>query len=131
MYRRGRGEYEELCDDECELYRYNIPPRYDGSRFRRSRSTAHSGAGLSENKCYDEHCVASVDISEPVSPAAENDTREEGQCDGAEQGSLISRLGISIGSEELLIIATALAIAGGDGRGDVLLLLALLLVAGD
>lgn len=48
MYSRNRDIRDDLdgdmSEDEYEIYRYNIPPRYDGSRFRsRRRESAERG----------------------------------------------------------------------------------------
>lgn len=48
MYSRSardiRDDYEDMSEEEYEIYRYNIPPRYDGSRFR-GRGRGRNAAG--------------------------------------------------------------------------------------
>ncbi len=132
MYRRIK--YEPIDDGEYELYRYNIPPRYDGSSFRkRSYNAAEGVIELTpSNPTPAKETKAELDFSEGVpeeekaaaaAPATENGA--------AEEKGILAALSEKLDREELFIIALALAIADGDGKGDILLLLMLLLYQGD
>lgn len=115
MYsRNGRGEGENAPDFGMTGFR--LPPRYDGSRFRRSPPPERPPEGRP--------------APPPEKPPAGPPRPDE---DGARE-RIRSLFGEKLGSEELMILSLILILsaAGGDGcdsPGEVILLLALLLTA--
>ena len=129
-----------MSPEEEELYGYNLPPRYDGSRFsscRRQRDT---------DRCREDAGCVMPDAAEKAK--SEKDEvrcpKDEVRCpqddvicpqdeEGAEKpgakDKLSSLIG-SIGCEELLIISVILIIAGGEDSSELLVLLILLLLHG-
>ena len=113
----------DVSEDEYELYRYNLPPRYDGSRFRQ-RSV------LTKENPSDPIDVR--DASEKArSSNAENEASPSDPCEKAEPSPAFSLSKLtSRGYEDLLIICIILLLTEkGDGVHDVTLLLLLLLAA--
>lgn len=149
MYSRNRrcqqaldnGEEDNLMSpEEEELYGYNLPPRYDGSRFsscRRQRDT---------HRCREDAGCVMPDAAEKAK--SEKDEvrcpKDEVRCpqddvicpqdeEGAEKPGAKDKLSSLIGSigwEELLIISVILIIAGGEDSSELLVLLILLLLHG-
>ena len=129
-----------MSPEEEELYGYNLPPRYDGSRFsscRRQRDT---------DRCREDAGCVMPDAAEKAK--SEKDEvrcpKDEARCPGDEtrcpsddegaekpgaKDKLSSLIG-SIGCEELLIISVILIIAGGEDSSELLVLLILLLLHG-
>lgn len=124
--RRFNTSTESYSADEAELYKYNLPPKYDGSLFIR--------------RTDDEHNIRSDDIQPIDEPAPEISNEPSGNSEGSNieysgeehgsdpQPSIIETLREHIGSEELLITALLLILGSGDGNGDIMLFLALLLI---
>ena len=120
---RDEDGITEVCEDEYELYRYNLPPRYDGSRFRhRPRTTKESVA------VDDEPTIPSC---ETCSSNAENESAQFAHTDNEVTAPWLSLPHLtSRGYEDLLIICLILLITEkGDSAYDVTLLLLLLLGA--
>ena len=119
MYsRNGRGGNENAPD--FGLTGFRLPPRYDGSRFRRSPPHERPPEGR----------PAPPPARPPEKPPAGPPRPDE---DGARE-RIRSLFGEKLGSEELMILSLILILsaAGGDGcdsPGEVILLLALLLTA--
>ena len=136
-----------MSPEEEELYGYNLPPRYDGSRFsscRRQRDT---------DRCREDAGCVMPDAAEKAKSEKDevrcpkDDSRcpkDEARCPGDEtrcpsddegaekpgaKDKLSSLIG-SIGCEELLIISVILIIAGGEDSSELLVLLILLLLHG-
>lgn len=141
-YTERNEEYRTMSDEEYELYRYNIPPRYDGSRFR--AGNMHESLNDREDSDFfsEEHAADAVDTDSTDDSDCEDSAEETALCntetapscksdENEEKGELIrglmSKLHDRFGSEELLITALILIIADGENSGDVLLFLALLL----
>lgn len=187
MYSRNsqsfRDDFDDVSEEEYELYKYNLPPKYDGSRFRprrnhkrraeresdgensvmtedvadrdskKSESYASNrrkrSVGRNESSEYEETVETSFnDITKQersYSEEYENDEQicKEKSCEEKVEESekrehgpfdkLLSHIGGKIGSEEFLIISLILLLSGENGAedsGDIILLLALLLLAG-
>ena len=121
MYsRNGRSEGGDAPD--FGLTGYRLPPRYDGSRFRRNPPPERPPA---------EKPAPERPPEKPPTRPPERPPRPEG--DGVKKliGSLF---GEKLGGEELMILSLILILSasGGDGcdsPGEVILLLALLLLA--
>lgn len=127
---RERADEEEytMSPEEEELYSYNLPPRYDGSRFSqrcRQRNVRHNVESQREesNDSYDLPIVHKTESEEnnecPKSREETNESQDES-----------THLLDGIGSEELLLISLILTIAGGEDSGEMLLFLILLLLHG-
>lgn len=124
MYSRyKRVEYdpsdeEEIADeitDEYELYKYNLPPRYDGSRFSRRTVTQK----MDETKSSPAECSSNAKDT-----CLQTDEDEE--CTKIPM-PILPHLS-SRGYEDILIICLILLITEKeDSTGDVILLLVLLL----
>lgn len=125
MYSRNqsRGYTDDDYDDdemteEYQLYAYNLPPNYDGSRFRRYTQRKPP----SPKPTPADHCEeTNTTPSEKDIP--DNQTESPG---GAEW--LLEAISKRIGCEELLIISLILILAAENDRSDTLLLLTLLLL---
>ncbi len=170
MYsRNGRDnrEYyreEGMTEEEYEIYRYNIPPRYDGSRFRSRRGEKASDAARDEkfaeknrysdrrsyrdtNAIQDSNNSDDLFINEDLDMGArhqieyeskdlskddydcgiDRQDNEKNTCDNAKPKF---PEWFKIGSEEALIL-TIIFILSADGvKDDIIVLLALLLLAG-
>ncbi len=144
MYRRNQSrEYErekfgggidDISEDEQELYRYDLPPKYDGSRFRRAemRDTRNypSSVDVEAKEEYD-FTTAEEERSDTLTDAKElnEPKRSEFASDSAGNSDLIKSLASMLGYEEVLLIALLL-ILSEDGRcgGEIILLLTILLL---
>lgn len=138
--------YSRRNKEHWEEYPYSIPPRYSGSRFRRSdgreETRIFSSPEFSSEDCLEDildksdECVCSeAETGEDIS---ENTPIE--QCDGAddtahsEDKAVSDIFGSLLGSEELLIIGVIilLTIYSEDGDrssvSDIVPILALLLL---
>lgn len=110
----------EVCEDEYELYRYNLPPRYDGSRFRHRSCPPPKGVTVASEAAAPplEVCSSSAENRSAASAYAETET----EAAALPLPHLTPR-----GYEDLLIICLILLIAGKDDSAyDVTLLLLLL-----
>ncbi len=126
MYSRNQSrafaddDYEdEEFDDEYEFYGYNLPPNYDGNRFRRSKKRI-SPPHLRHTEVLRD-TVPHDEENEPT-----NDTVH------TEKNSIVKfldALGGRFGYEEMLIISLILILTAEKGCGDIIMLLALLLIA--
>lgn len=148
MYSRNsqtfRDDFDEVSEEEYELYKYNLPPKYDGSRFRTRRNQRRRFDAREERdrvrKTHDYPEVLPEEIpekEEKIETYAEDVTAvvEEPQKkhDPGSIEKLLGHIGDKFGSEELLIISLIIFLAGESGAedsGDIILLLALLLIAG-
>ena len=143
MYIRNakRSGTDGLTDEEREIAKYGLPPKYDGSRFR----TPPDSVGAEEDGSIDTAVPAAPETEsrEPAvrSPHEAGKARRDGDGppsrngDGGKMERLIDGLGERLGTEEMLILALILILSGSGGgecedAGDVILLLALLLILG-
>ncbi|MBR4933351.1 MAG: hypothetical protein IKZ03_02720 [Clostridia bacterium] len=118
------SDEDDLTDessDEYELYRYNLPPKYDGSRFGRRPASQKKPTNVT-NTLADSKATSSTSVK-----------HERERCIN-EKEDLPDKLTLphltSRGYEDLLIICLILLITEkGDSTGDVVLLLILLLGA--
>ncbi len=113
------SDEDEITDeatDEYELYKYNLPPRYDGSRFSRRTVTQK----------MDETVSSPAERSSNVKDIClQTDEDEECKMSLTTLPHLSSRV-----YEDILIICLILLITEKEGStGDVILLLVLLLAA--
>lgn len=119
---REEDDIRDMNEDEYELYRYNLPPRYDGSRFRQNYDTAKKTESATHNR---------ADPSESSSVVEENVSIPP---EGAEKNDVTPTLSFPRltphGYEDLLIICLILLVTeSADSTGDIILLLLLLLAA--
>ncbi len=123
-YPSDEDEITDENDDEYELYRYNLPPKYDGSRFGRHPST-HKTIESIPIKTEPPEIECSTDPpTEPESDICISESKTE------QKASVLPLPHISVGYEDILIISLILLISEkGDSTGDVILLLILLLTA--
>ncbi len=138
-YCRSCREREELdasmSEEERELCRYELPPKYDGSRFSRNRKStlaaAHSDSEASADTESKAHGITQ-ESSGQCNALADSSAEEYSDitsADGTSQkGSELSRLLGGLSHEELLIISLILIVAGSDDSGELMLLLLLLLI---
>lgn len=126
MYSRNQSrafaddEFEdEELSDEYELYGYNLPPNYDGSRFQRTRKRSSPPKPRYTHPPRD--TVSREEKDEVQSPPLH--TEESGTL------SLLDALGGRFGYEEMLIISLILILAAEKDCADTVLLLTLLLIA--
>jgi len=127
-YQRGMDgsdrtmEYMTRTADEPdeELYSYNLPARYDGSRFSSYRRQEIPQERVIElpQESHEDECEKEI-----------FEEKAEICCDEHPREVLKSFLD-SVGSEELLIISIILMIAGSEDSGDLLVFLILLLIHG-
>ena len=139
MYRRNQDRCRECVNDspcdtasdlsfeEYELYRYNIPPRYDGNRFRRKSEIKESFSYSEKEPIVAEACEA---IDEEAVSEKPQCCDVDFECLKKESGFSLGKLLDKMGSEELLIIALILTVAGGEDSGELLFILVLLLLNG-
>ena len=122
-----------LSDEEREIAKYGLPPKYDGNRFRRPPPDERSEEdGRAPGRFPPE--------PEGERPHLPHFPPEKGRGphrdgDGGKIERLIESLGERLGTEEILILALILILSGSEGgecedAGDVILLLALLLIMG-
>ncbi len=132
-YCRGCREREELetllSEEERELCRYELPPKYDGSRFSRSRKSAlaaarsdSEGAADVKGEAPTEHREALTDS--PTDKASDLSHTDTEPARGSEPAHLLDGLS----HEELLIISLILIVGGSEDSGELMLLLLLLLL---
>lgn len=130
MYSRNLKKSGGLAAEEIEIAKYGLPPKYDGSRFRRAPEPEDGGW---------ESDPAPDEVPEEGREPAPRETngalpsRRDGDRGKIER--LIEGLGERLGTEELLILGLILILSGAGGgecedAGDVILLLALLLILG-
>ena len=124
MYSRNQSrayDEEDYDDDEMteeyELYAYNLPPNYDGSRFRRKerKKPVVRDSSVQENS-QKHHSVPHAILTD------EHPTVKTGGMEYLKD--LMSK---KIGSEEMLIIALILILGAENDHSDTLFLLTLLL----
>ena len=126
MYSRNQNrvfdddDYEdEEFDDEYEFYRYNLPPNYDGNRFQRPKKRINPPHLRHTEVLHD--TVSHDEESKPT-----NDTVH---TEKSSIVKLLNALGGRFGYEEMLIISLILILTAEKNCGDIVLLLALLLIA--
>ena len=132
-----------MSPDEYELYRYSLPPRYDGNRFRRKRVPREGEERSRGTSAEDpqEHVSSTVERergrrSEALERLSEAEDEGAHVIPSSREGGtglwdILKGFGKSLGYEEILIIAIILIVAhDGESSGDVVLLLSLLLLAG-
>ena len=107
--------------DEYELYRYNLPPKYDGSRFGRNSASKRKNTNVRETH-MDSRAACSSN---------EEDTSEQCANKGNDTLPVCNTSHIAAnGYEDLLIICLILLISEkSEGTSDTILLLILLLGA--
>ncbi|MBR7033438.1 MAG: hypothetical protein IKI03_07415 [Clostridia bacterium] len=146
MYSRNLKKSGGLAAEEIEIAKYGLPPKYDGSRFRRAPEP--EDGGWESDPAPDEvpeegrePAPRGTNGAPPSHRDGDGSLRRDGdgslRRDG-ERGKierLIEGLGERLGTEELLIIGLILILSGAGGgecedAGDVILLLALLLILG-
>ncbi|MBQ7475268.1 MAG: hypothetical protein IJS78_05040 [Clostridia bacterium] len=125
MYKREikRERPAGISDEEWEIAQYGLPPKYDGSRFRRPLPEDGPSPEYPEPPVRGDEETDLYPVPAPRRP-------DKG---GVER--LLEGLGERFGTEEILIVALILILAGSGGDGcddpqDVVLLLALLLIVG-
>ncbi len=136
MKRGGDG----LSDEEREIAKYGLPPKYDGSVFRRPLPPDGTEDGREEDRApHEEPIGRPAPPRRPHGgPPAEHlngDGSPRPNGEGGKIDGLIESLGERLGAEEMLILALILILAGSGGgecedAGDAILLLALLLILG-
>ena len=133
MYSRNtrRGE-DGLSDEEREISKYGLPPKYDGNIFRRPPPREDSD-DRGDRKPGPPH-GAPDRPGRPI-PPPDGAGKPAPHGDGGKIERLLEGLGERLGTEEILILALILILSGSGGgecedAGDVILLLALLLILG-
>ncbi len=121
--RRSQSAPYGMTDEEYELYKYSIPPKYDGSRFRRHVIPDIAVEDKSDAK--DESTETFTEIIEPIPTENTEDSIVKTE---KPPESIVSGIFEKLGSEELLIISLVLAVAGGEESGELILILILLLL---
>ena len=130
MYSRNQShtfaddEYEnEEYDDEYELYGYNLPPNYDGSRFqtKKRRNSFTKPRSMRDSRDTDPQRRESEEVREDTGHVHTNEN-------GTAIGKLLDALGGRFGYEEMLIISIILILSYDTNCGDTVLFLALLLI---
>ena len=118
-----------LSEEEREIAKYGLPPKYDGNRFRRpprDEDRPEPGPTLPEEE---------GGRPRPPRFPPERAPGPHRDGEGGKIERLIESLGERLGTEEILILALILILSGSGGgecedAGDVILLLALLLILG-
>lgn len=128
MYSRyQRNSYDPSDEDDipgesldvCELYRYNLPPKYDGSRFSRHH-TAYKR--VEEAKKTSDHSQKTFSTSAEQEPAIPSKCTLKASAAAPALPDFTPHV-----YEEILIICLILLIAEkGDNTFDIILLLILL-----
>ena len=138
MYSRNLKKSGGLAAEEIEIAKYGLPPKYDGSRFR--RASEPEDGGWESDPAPDEvpeegrePAPRGTNGAPPSRRDGDGSLRRDGERGKIER--LIEGLGERLGTEELLIIGLILILSGAGGgecedAGDVILLLALLLILG-
>ena len=132
MYSRYVKKGGGLTEEEREIAKYGLPPKYDGNRFRRPPRDEDREDGPKPGPTPPE------ETGESPRPPRFQPERAPGPHRDGEGGKierLIESLGDRLGTEEILILALILILSGSGGgecedAGDVILLLALLLILG-
>ncbi len=132
MYSRyAKKSGDGLSEEEREIKKYGLPPKYDGNRFRRPPRDEDPDGGSDRGPFPPDR------PEEPPRPPRFPPEGAPGphRGDGGKIERVIESLGERLGSEELLILALILILSGSGGgecedAGDVILLLALLLILG-
>lgn len=130
-----------MSREEYELYRYNIPPRYDGNRFRRNGSRSRTHNEECDRAQPEKETCEPCEVESHSKLTSDNECKPEEHKETSEcpcediaadekKSGLLSKLHGSLGGEEILIIALILTVAGSEDIGDLLLLLVLLLLNG-
>ncbi|MBR3423546.1 MAG: hypothetical protein IKG80_03550 [Clostridia bacterium] len=132
MYSRNMRKGGELSEEEREIAKYGLPPKYDGNRFRRPPSDERP-----EEDGREPGPFPPEEADRPIPPhfPPERGRGPHRDGDGRKIERLIESLGERLGTEEILILAPILILSGSGGgecedAGDVVLLLALLLIMG-
>ncbi len=136
MYSRyAKRGGDGLSDEEREIAKYGLPPKYDGNRFRRPpRGEDRPGPGpLPPEETGERPRPPRFPPERAPGPHRGDNSPHRG--DGGKIERLIESLGDRLGTEEILILALILILSGSGGgecedAGDVILLLALLLILG-
>jgi len=128
MYSRNTKRGDGLSDEEREIAKYGLPPKYDGNRFRRPPPDGDRGPDGPTPAPPGDHAFPAPPPPPPAGKPRPHD-------DGGKIERLIESLGERLGTEEILILALILILSGSGGgecedAGDVILLLALLLILG-
>ncbi len=138
MYSRNLKKSGGLAAEEIEIAKYGLPPKYDGSRFRRAPEP--EDGGWESDPAPDEvpeegrePAPRETNGAPPSRRDGDRSLRRDGDRGKIER--LIEGLGERLGTEELLILGLILILSGAGGgecedAGDVILLLALLLILG-
>lgn len=155
--RENIAEEDALSEEEAELLRYRLPPRYDGSRFSRTPHDSRQsqeprqaqGSRVSQNPSVSqnrhvrrEHSRSTqrdVDLGDALDVSGDIvDTSSDVSAESlASQRAVVrenaaprelSQILGNISSEDLLIISLILTVAGSDGGGELMLFLILLLL---
>ncbi len=144
MYSRNTKRGDGLSDEEREIAKYGLPPKYDGNRFRRPPPDGDRGPDGPTPAPPGDHAFPAPP---PPPPAGKPRPHDDGSLrplgdrslrplgDRGKIERLIESLGERLGTEEILILALILILSGSGGgecedAGDVILLLALLLILG-
>lgn len=134
QYETDEDYLEDLGEEDHELYGYNLPPKYDGSRFssnirrqsHREEPALPKSTEGSDNVTVEHgeevHCSDTYIKEEcKTDPGLQSQSDTCAFCDEEKQNGFFD-----FGSEELLIITLILILSGSNDK-DVLLLLGLLL----
>ncbi len=126
MYSRNtrRDGRDGLTEEEREIARYGLPPKYDGTRFVRGAPPEREQKTAADRYGTDDETGIV-----PSPPRAAEDPDDRGRIE-----KLVEGLGEKLGGEEFFILALILLLSGsGDGcedASDVIVLLVLLLLVG-
>ena len=134
-----------LSEEEREIAKYGLPPKYDGNRFRRPTRDEDRPEPEPRPPEEEEERPRPPRFPHEAAPGPHRDSdgssRRDGDGsprrdgDGGKIERLIESIGERLGTEEILILALILILSGSVGgecedAGDVILLLALLLILG-
>lgn len=124
--RERDADDEMLTPEEEELYRYELPPHYDGSRFSyraRLKTPARQVNETRTETTTKDEASCNTDAQEKTS----YDESNAANC-GNGNSSELSHLFDGISHEELLIISLILTVAGSEDSGELILFLLILLL---
>ncbi|MBQ1502933.1 MAG: hypothetical protein IIZ35_02925 [Clostridia bacterium] len=129
-----------LSEEEREIAKYGLPPKYDGNRFRRpprdeDREDRPGPGPRPPEEAGERPTPPRFPHGAAPGPHRDGDASPHRDGDGGKIERLIESLGERLGTEEILILALILILSGSGGgecedAGDVILLLALLLILG-